>query len=69
MKNKRYPSDLTNGEWKHIKGLIPKAKKGGRDRTANMREVLNGNFHLIRGGISWRMRPTDFPKWQTIHSR
>ena len=67
MKEKRYPSDLTDGEWKHIKGLIPKAKRGGRPRTTNMREVLNGIFYLIRGGISWEMLPSDFPKWKTVY--
>ena len=67
MNKKRYPSDLTNGEWKYIKGLIPKAKRGGRRRTTNMREVLNAIFYLIRGGISWEMLPSDFPKWKTVY--
>lgn len=67
MSKKRYPSDLTNGEWKHIKGLIPKAKRGVRRRTTNMREVLNAIFYLIRGGISWEMLPSDFPKWKTVY--
>ncbi len=61
MKKKRYPSDLTDGEWQHINGLIPKAKPGGRPRTLNMREVLNAIFYLIRGGIPWQMLPSDFP--------
>jgi putative transposase len=67
MKQKRYPSDLTDGEWEHVKGLIPKAKRGGRPRTTQMREVLNGTFYLIRGGIPWEMLPSDFPKWKTVY--
>jgi putative transposase len=67
MKQKRYPSDLTDGEWKHIKGLIPKAKRGGRPLTTNLRKVLNGLFYLIRGGIPWEMLPSEFPKWKTVY--
>ena len=67
MKNKRYPSDLTEGEYKHIKGLIPKAKPGGRRRTTDMCQVLNALFYLIRGGIPWEMLPKDFPKWKTVY--
>jgi len=66
MNKKRYPSDLTNGEWNHLKGLIPKAKRGGRRRTTNLREVLTAIFYLIRGGISQEMPPVDFPKWKTV---
>jgi putative transposase len=67
MKNKRYPSDLTDGEWNHVKRLIPKAKPGGRPRTLNMREVLNAVFYLVRGGITWDMLPKDFPKWKSVY--
>src|SRR5438128_1461110 len=67
MKKKRYPSDLSDGEWKHIKWLLPKAKPGGRRRTTNLREVLNAIFYLVRGGIGWDMLPTDFPKWKTVY--
>lgn len=85
MNKKRYPSDLTDGEWNHVKRLIPKAKPGGRPRTLNMREVLNAVFYLVRGGIAWAMLPKDFPncksvyhyfrlwriqgRWQAIHDR
>jgi putative transposase len=67
MNNKRYSSDLTDGEWNHVKRLIPKAKPGGRPRTLNMREVLNGIFYLVRGGIPWDMLPKDFPKWKSVY--
>jgi putative transposase len=67
MNNKRYSSDLTDGEWNHVKRLIPKAKPGGRPRTLNMREVLNAIFYLVRGGIPWEMLPKDFPKWKSVY--
>ena len=38
----RYSSDTTNEEWMEMAPLIPPARRGGRKRTGNVREVLNG---------------------------
>lgn len=38
----RYPSDVTEEEWGQIAALIPPARRGGRQRTVNIREVVNG---------------------------
>ena len=38
----RYPSDLTDSEWGHVEPLIPPAKRGGRKRKADVREVVHG---------------------------
>ena len=32
-----------------------------------MREIVNAIFHALRGGITWRLLPKDFPPWQTIY--
>jgi len=40
----RYPSDLTDAEWALVEPLIPPAKRVGRRRTINVREVLNAIF-------------------------
>jgi len=37
----RYPSDLTEQEWSHIEPVIPPAKRGGRRREVDVREVVN----------------------------
>jgi hypothetical protein len=37
----RYDSDLTAAEWALVEPLIRPAKRGGRPRTVNVREVLN----------------------------
>jgi hypothetical protein len=62
MNEKTYPSDLTDEEWEWIKELIPAAKSGGRPRTLWMRAVLNAIFYVTKGGIQWRMLPTNFPQ-------
>jgi putative transposase len=67
MNEKTYPSDLTDEEWEWIKDLIPAATSGGRPRILCMRAVLNAIFSVTKGGIPWRMLPTNFPKWQSVY--
>src|SRR3954466_15665124 len=64
-KSKRYPSDPTRTQWKRLKRLLPKAKPGGRPRSVDLREVLNGIFYISRGGCAWRMVPKAPPPWST----
>lgn len=67
MSPSSYPSDLSDAQWKHIRPKIPKAKRGGRPRSVDMRQVLNAILYLSRSGCSWRMLPRDFPPWGTVH--
>ncbi len=46
----RYESDLTDAEWTLVAPLIRPAKRGGRPRTVNVREVLNGIFYVSGRG-------------------
>ena len=46
----RYPSDVTEEEWGQLGALIPSARRGGRPRTVNLREVLNGLLYVLSGG-------------------
>ncbi len=57
----RYPSDVTDAEWAHVEPLIPLARRGGRKREANMREVFNGVMYVLSTGCQWRYIPKDFP--------
>ena len=66
-KPKRYPSDLTRTQWRRLKRMLPPAKPGGRPRSVNLREVLNGILYIVRGGCAWRMMPTDLPPWSTCY--
>ncbi len=62
-----YPSDVTDAQWRLISKRIPPAQPGGRYRSVNMREVVNGILYLVRTGCSWRQLPHDFPPWGTVH--
>ncbi len=63
----RYPSDLTDKQWSLLEPLIPPAKEGGRERSVDMREIVNGIFYILVGGSSWRMMPHDLPNWKTVY--
>ena len=63
----RYPSDLTDEEWSLLEPLIPPAKHGGRKRTVDTREVMNGLLYVLETGCPWRHLPKDFPPKSTVH--
>ena len=65
MKRKRYPSDLTDEQWEVLGPLLPPAKPGGRPRTVELREVVNGILYVLRNGCTWRALPHDLPPWGT----
>jgi transposase len=63
----RYPSDLPDAEGGLVAPFIPPAKRGGRKRTVDAREVLNGIFYVLATGCQWRALPKDLPPKSTVH--
>lgn len=63
----RYQTDLTDAEWGLIEGHLPAAQNKGRPRAWPMREIINAIFYVLRGGIAWRLLPSDFPPWPTVY--
>ena len=66
-KGLRYPSDITDEEWALASPLIGAAKRGGRKRTVDVREVLNAIFYILWTGCQWRALPKDLPPKSTVH--
>jgi transposase len=64
----RYPSDLTDAEWGLVEPMIPPAKRGGRRREVNVREVLNAIFYVLSTGCQWAALPKDLPAKSTAHA-
>ena len=65
-----YPSNLTDEEWDIVSGLLPvTSNPSGRGRPCDWtkRQILDGIFYVIRGGIQWRMMPADLPHWKTVY--
>ena len=63
----RYPSDLSEPEWGLVEPLIPPARRGGRPRDVNVREVLNAIFYVLWTGCQWQALPKDLPPKSTAH--
>lgn len=66
MSHQRYPSDLTDSQWHLIKEWLPPPKRRGRP-PLDLREVINAICYVLKGGIQWRMLPSDCPKWQSVY--
>jgi transposase len=62
----RYPSDMTDVEWALTAPFVPPARRGGRPRTAEMREVLNAILYIAASGCAWRLLPKCFPPVSTV---
>ena len=62
-----YPSDVTDDDWKLIEKYFERASKRGAVPKHNKREIVNAILYVARGGIQWRMLPTDFPPWKTVY--
>ena len=63
-----YDSDVSDAVWAILEPYIPGVKPGGRPRSVDMREIMNGIFYVLRSGCSWRLLPHDLPNWKTVYS-
>jgi len=73
VKAQTYPSDLTEGQWEHIKDLFPSQqdengnRKRGRPRELDLRRVVNALFYVTVTGCQWRYLPKEYPPWQSVY--
>lgn len=71
-RGRRYPSDLTDAEWAPAQPVDPlygstrPAKRGGRPRTVDVREVLNAISYVLSTGCQWTALPKDLPPRSTV---
>lgn len=62
MSSLTYPSDLTSAQWRLLVPRRPPAKPGGRSRTVNLRQIVNGVAHQLSLGYL----PRSYGPWSTI---
>src|SRR6516165_9392987 len=62
----RYASDLTDAEWALTEPHMPPAKRLGRPRETELRDVLDAILYIARTGCQWRMLPKEFPPFTTV---
>jgi putative transposase len=60
---------LSEDQYRLIEPFIPPPKPGGRPRTTDMRQMVDGLFYVVRTGCQWRHLPPPpaFPPWQTVY--
>lgn len=63
----RYETDLTDAEWRLIAPYLPEPQATGRPRRWPLREIVNAIFYVLRGGIGWRLLPSDMPPRSTVY--
>jgi transposase len=63
---KPYRSDLTDEQWNLIRELLPAAKRGGRPRKVDLREVVNTLMYQDRTGCQWDYLPHDLAAKSTV---
>ncbi len=61
-----YASDLNDQEFDILAPLVAQKPGSGKQRTVNIREILNAIFYRLRTGCQRRMLPTDFPPWNHV---
>jgi len=50
-----------------LEPYLPPPCRYGHPRAWPLREIVNGIFYVLRGGIAWRLLPGDFPPWRTVY--
>ena len=65
---KRYPSDISKEAFEEIRPLLESVRKQTKPRTVDLYEVFCGVLYLLKSGCQWRMLPSEFPKWRTVHA-
>jgi putative transposase len=64
---RRYPTDLSDAEWRCIEPYIAFPNRRGRPRIYGLRRVLDAVFYLLRSGCAWRLLPREFPSWRSVY--
>ena len=60
-----YATDLTTNQRNFIFENFPEIFK--TKSKADLFEILNALFFLIKTGCQWKLLPNDFPKWRTVY--
>lgn len=62
-----YPSDITREQFALIQDDLEQAKRKTRPRKYELYDIFCAVLYILKGGIQWRMLPSDFPKWQLVY--
>ncbi|MEZ5477842.1 MAG: IS5 family transposase [Thiolinea sp.] len=58
---------MSEAEWNLIKPYLEPPTKRGSSFTHEKKQIVDAILYVLKGGITWRMMPNDFPPWQTAY--
>lgn len=64
---KKYPSDITQEQFEHIRPILEGHKRKTRPRVVDLYEIFCAVLYVLRSGCQWRMLPEGLPKWRTVY--
>ena len=67
MDRKQYESDITREQFEQIRVMLEGAKHKTRPRKHDLYDIFCGIVYLMKSACTWRMLPSDFPPWRTVH--
>jgi Putative transposase of IS4/5 family (DUF4096) len=62
MESKRYPTDLSDDEWRCLRSHLPEPALQGRPRPHGLRAILDAVFYVLKSGCPWRLLPRDLER-------
>ncbi len=65
--NHHYDSDISREEYELIRSDLENAKKHTKPLHYDLYDIFCAILYVIKGGIQWRLLPSDFPKWQNVY--
>ncbi|GAA1127725.1 IS5 family transposase [Kitasatospora arboriphila] len=72
MRERRYPSDMSDAEWAVVRPLLPVPGwlrgRGGQLEVYCHRAILDAIRYLVDNGTKWRAIPADFPPWDRVYA-
>ena len=67
MESRKYPTDLSDDQWRCIRAHLPEPTGQGRPRLHGLRAILDAVFYVLKSGCPWRLLPREFPPWKTVY--
>ena len=65
---KRYPSDISREQFEKLRPVLEGARKKTKPRKIDLYDAFCGVLYVLKSGCQWRMLPSDFPKWRSVHA-
>lgn len=65
---KSYPSDISREQFSEIEPLLLSARKITAPRKLDLYDVFCAVLYILKTACQWRMLPSDFPKWRSVHA-